>query len=92
MDEGEADPPRPPRTAGHPIQAKAPPTMSPCSFKGSPLEVMASMAPMKNAIPAEPTAMAHVQKDFHTALWPLPRYSIATARKINASRHSVSGM
>ena len=73
-------------------QAKGPPTRSPLAFSGRPVVVSASMAPTPKAATKEPRQMAQSQRLRAAAVWALPRYSKATARKIRPTSTSTSGM
>ena len=81
----------PPRSTGQLTQAKAPPTRSPLLLMGSPIEVSASSAPTSRAMKNEETEMAVFHPLIQRSSFFLPRYSMATARKISASSASVSG-
>ena len=83
---------RPPRSTGQEAQAKAPPTRSPLALIGKPMEVSARSAPTSKAMKNDDSERVIVQPRIHRSSFFLPRYSIATTRKISASSAKVSGI
>ena len=82
----------PPRTAYPFNQANGPPTRSPFASIGRPVVVSVSIAPTPNAARNEPMPRARSHQARQRSVTPLPRYSMATARKISPSSVSVNGM
>ena len=87
----KATTPNPPSRACQLNQDSGPPLLSPLASIGRPVVVNARAAPMPKAATKDPMAIAQSQLLRHFSVSTFPRYSKATARKINATSTRRSG-